>query len=126
MKGSVVQLVRMPPCHGGGRGFESRPVRIAKSLLEGLFFCKKIMKIIMSWYIYILKSELDGDYYKGITENVTKRLEEHNTGQSKYTSTKMPWQLVYSKEMESKKQAIIEEKRIKKLNRKSLEKIIES
>ena len=28
-EGSVVQLVRMPPCHGGGRGFESRPVRIS-------------------------------------------------------------------------------------------------
>ena len=25
--GSVVQLVRMPPCHGGGRGFESHPNR---------------------------------------------------------------------------------------------------
>jgi hypothetical protein len=25
--GPVVQLVRMPPCHGGGRGFESRPDR---------------------------------------------------------------------------------------------------
>ncbi len=25
--GPVVQLVRMPPCHGGGRGFESRPAR---------------------------------------------------------------------------------------------------
>ena len=28
VKGSVVQLVRMLPCHGRGRGFESRPVRL--------------------------------------------------------------------------------------------------
>jgi hypothetical protein len=27
LKDPVVQLVRMPPCHGGGRGFESRPDR---------------------------------------------------------------------------------------------------
>ena len=27
VEGSVVQLVRMLPCHGRGRGFESRPVR---------------------------------------------------------------------------------------------------
>jgi hypothetical protein len=39
LKGSVVQLVRMPPCHGGGRGFESRPVRKekAKPALEAGF-----------------------------------------------------------------------------------------
>ena len=29
--GLVVQLVRMPPCHGGGRGFEPRPDRQYKS-----------------------------------------------------------------------------------------------
>ena len=37
--GSVVQLVRMPPCHGGGRGFESRPVRKkASKKFEALSF----------------------------------------------------------------------------------------
>ena len=29
--GPVVQLVRMPACHAGGRGFESRPVRQSAS-----------------------------------------------------------------------------------------------
>ncbi len=38
--GLVVQLVRMPPCHGGGRGFESRPVRRKEKArrFAGFFF----------------------------------------------------------------------------------------
>ena len=42
-QGLVVQLVRMPPCHGGGREFESRPVRGIKKkspvayIVTGLF-----------------------------------------------------------------------------------------
>jgi hypothetical protein len=44
-KGSVVQLVRMPPCHGGGRGFESRPVRKKLRRNPGLFcFCVNSIK----------------------------------------------------------------------------------
>ena len=76
----------------------------------------------MSWFLYILQSQNDGDYYKGVTQDIEKRLFEHNTGQSTFTSTKMPWQLVYQKEMPNKRVAIIEKKRLKKLNRKSFEK----
>ena len=34
--GSVVQLVRTPPCHGGGRGFESHPNRHSPYAAFGL------------------------------------------------------------------------------------------
>ena len=54
----VVQLVRMPPCHGGGRGFESRPdrnynIKVVPNAVKHMFysiFCfvisiKKVKKI---------------------------------------------------------------------------------
>ena len=53
----------------------------------------------LHWFLYILQSQKDGDDYKGMTKDVEKQLLEHNTGQSTFTSTKTPWQLVYQKEM---------------------------
>ena len=32
-RGVVVQLVRIPACHAGGRGFESRPLRQFKKVV---------------------------------------------------------------------------------------------
>ncbi len=48
--GSVVQLVRMPPCHGGGRGFESRPVRKGTNRFYDLFvpFAFPAMPLLLS------------------------------------------------------------------------------
>jgi putative endonuclease len=71
----------------------------------------------MPWYVYILESEIDGDYYKGSTQDYLKRLEEHNTGLSKFTSTKLPWKLRYVEVFSTKKEALLREKQLKRQNR---------
>jgi putative endonuclease len=72
------------------------------------------------YYVYILESLVDGDYYKGSTEDFAKRLIQHNNGESQFTKTKMPWKLVFIRSFETKKEALIEEKRLKKCNKQYL------
>ncbi len=50
----------------------------------------------MSYFVYIIKSLKDNSFYIGSTNDLDRRLSEHNQGLSKYTSAKMPWDLVYS------------------------------
>ncbi len=78
----------------------------------------------MVYTVYILFSTSSNIYYKGFTTNLTTRLEYHLSGKSPYTSKFSDWVLVYSKEFESKTEALKEEKRLKKLNRLSIEKLI--
>ena len=72
------------------------------------------------YYVYILESIVDGDFYKGSTEDYLKRLAEHNSGESKFTKTKMPWKLIFVREFNNKQEALIEEKRLKKCNKEYL------
>ena len=74
--------------------------------------------------VYVIYSKKLDVFYKGFSENVTNCLEAHLLGKSKYTSQTDDWTLVYKNEFETKKEALIEEKRLKKLNRLSLEKLI--
>ena len=76
------------------------------------------------FYVYILHSKFFKLYYKGFTTDISKRLEYHNAGKSSYTSKTDDWKLVYSYKFETKREALIEEKRLKKLNKASIEKII--
>ena len=78
------------------------------------------------FYIYIIYSKDFDVYYKGFSENVVQRLIYHNENRSKYTSNKGIWKLVYSKSFETKKEALVEELRLKKLNRKSIESLIQN
>ena len=45
-------------------------------------------------YVYLLQSRSDGTYYVGWTTDPVRRLVEHNTGASGYTSRKRPWRLI--------------------------------
>ena len=72
------------------------------------------------FYVYILESEIDGDFYKGSTEDYVKRLAEHNRGESQFTRSKMPWKLIFVRKFNDKRAALIEEKRLKKCNKEYL------
>ena len=72
------------------------------------------------FYVYILESLIDGDFYKGMTEDYLKRLEEHNNGDSKFTRLKKPWKLIFVQAFETKKEALIQERKLKRCNKKYL------
>lgn len=76
------------------------------------------------FYTYILYSTYLNVYYKGFTTDIVKRLEDHITGKSKYTARSNDWIMVYYEIFDSKTAALIEEKRLKKLNKRSIEKLI--
>lgn len=80
----------------------------------------------MSYYVYIIQSEVDGTYYKGSSQNPIMRLEQHNLGLSKYTSIKTPWKLVYIESLQTKTDMLIREKKLKRGNRIYFEQIINS
>lgn len=65
------------------------------------------------FFIYIIESTLSGKYYIGCTDNINRRLIEHNKGLSKYTRNKGPWVLKYSEEYENLSEARKREKQIK-------------
>jgi len=65
------------------------------------------------FYIYVLKSKDYNELYIGYTNNLKKRLEEHNQGLSKSTVRYMPWKLIYYEACLNKNDAQRREKYLK-------------
>ncbi len=63
--------------------------------------------------VYVLQSDRTGNLYIGQTENLAKRLDEHNQGISRYTKGRGPWTLVYSEERSTRSEAMIRERQLK-------------
>jgi putative endonuclease len=78
----------------------------------------------MSFWIYILRC-IDNSYYTGHTENLEKRIAEHETGEIKgYTSSRLPVTLVFCEKFRTRYEALDTERRIKGWSRKKKEAMI--
>lgn len=80
--------------------------------------------LYMNYYVYILKCS-DNSYYVGITNNVERRVYEHNEGIIKgYTQSRKPVKLVYYQTFQEVNEAIAFEKQLKGWTRSKKEALI--
>jgi putative endonuclease len=70
------------------------------------------------WHVYMVRC-CDGTLYTGITNDLGKRIEAHNSAKdgARYTRSRRPVKLVYSQQVESKSAAASLEYQIKRLPR---------
>ena len=68
------------------------------------------------FYAYILRCR-DGSLYCGYTNDLQQRLQAHNSGTgSKYTRSRLPVELVYYEEFQTKNEALSREWHLKQLS----------
>ncbi|MBX2945938.1 MAG: GIY-YIG nuclease family protein [Cyclobacteriaceae bacterium] len=65
------------------------------------------------WTVYVLRSLKSNKRYVGMTQNLTHRLQQHNSGKSKFTSGHMPWVIIYTENHPSTEAARKREKYLK-------------
>lgn len=70
------------------------------------------------WYVYILRCS-DETLYTGITIDLQRRVEEHNSSPkgAKYTRVRRPVEIIYFESCKDKSSATVRELEIKKLSR---------
>jgi putative endonuclease len=69
----------------------------------------------MPFHVYILQSRSTGRVYIGHTENLTKRLFEHNNNRTPSIKNRGPWELVHTEEYATRSEAAQRERQIKNM-----------
>tara|TARA_A200000159_G_scaffold143055_1_gene147017 strand:+ start:5983 stop:6234 length:252 start_codon:yes stop_codon:yes gene_type:complete len=77
------------------------------------------------WFLYVVECS-DGTLYTGVTVDLDRRVTEHNTSNkgAKYTMTRRPVKLVWSREYPTRSEAQAAEYKLKKLPRRKKLKMI--
>lgn len=72
-----------------------------------------ISNSIKFYYVYVLISKQDKNFYVGYTENLKSRFEQHSKGFVPSTKDRRPIELVYSEACRDKRDAMHREKYLK-------------
>jgi putative endonuclease len=70
------------------------------------------------FYVYIIESESSRKWYFGYTEQLESRLKYHNTNHNHYTGGKGPWRYIFQRPFIEKTDALLFEKKLKRLGNK--------
>ncbi|MFZ2303935.1 MAG: GIY-YIG nuclease family protein [Minisyncoccia bacterium] len=65
------------------------------------------------YYVYVLRSDKDKNFYVGYTENLKSRFEQHQKGQVESTKDRRPLEIIYSEACLDKHDAMHREKYLK-------------
>ncbi len=65
------------------------------------------------FYTYILRSLKDNHLYVGYTSDINRRLTEHNSGLTKSTKSRIPFELLFYETFNTRSEAMIREKFLK-------------
>lgn len=57
------------------------------------------------YYVYVIKSEVDNNLYIGYTEDLRRRISEHNHGKTKSIKHRIPFILIYYESFNNKTDA---------------------
>src|SRR6185503_11117414 len=82
-------------------------------VLPTFFLTSQVDRTSRVVFIYVIRSVFTGKLYVGQTADLAARLKEHNLRRCKYTSTFVPWEIVYSEQSINRKSARIREKYLK-------------
>ena len=66
------------------------------------------------FYIYVLKSKVDGSTYVGFSNDLKRRLKEHNAQKNKSTRNEAPYELIYYESYKSESDAKHRERSLKR------------
>ena len=67
----------------------------------------------MFWYTYVMKSKTDQKLYTGCTNDLRKRLKQHNAGYVIATKKRIPFDLMYYEACKNQSDAYTREKYLK-------------